>query len=254
MKTAISIVLDRSGSMGSCRQSTIDAVNGYLNEARNDSDLKESDLHLTIFDSESIDTIRSGKPVDITDITPEDFVPRASTPLYDAVGRGVHDLDARATDGKGVLVIVTDGYENASRKHSHESIKAMLDDRQAKGWLVVFLAAGLGAARQGLSMGVAGARVANIGLDKVSLAATMCSVGNMSKGYASTRSMAEAAAYSANVSFSAADRKAMGDASAGAGLVTGTKSGKAYSAGTTAKPDADAWASTAAPSGDAWGA
>jgi hypothetical protein len=55
-KTCITMVLDRSGSMSSCRQSTIDAVNKYLAEARG-SELSSADFELTIFDSLSIDTI-----------------------------------------------------------------------------------------------------------------------------------------------------------------------------------------------------
>lgn len=248
MKTAISMVLDRSASMGSCRQSTIDAVNSYLAEARADTELKDADFDLTIFDSESIDSIRSGKPTDISDISREDFEPRASTPLYDAVGRGIDDLDRRATDGKAILVIVTDGQENMSRKHTHESIKALLDDRQAKGWLVVFLGAGLSAASQGLAMGIAGAKVANIGLDHASLHNTMAAVRGMNSAYAATLSLDEASAYTARAAFSAGERRAMGDASEGAGLIIG---GKAVPGGIGGGKPQDAWPK--ARSGDAWG-
>lgn len=247
MNTHIAMVLDRSGSMESCRESTIEAVNKYLLEARADDALKDASFELMIFDSNSIDVIRSGKPTEVKDITHEDFVPRGGTPLYDAIGRAADSLDANAKDGKAILVVVTDGQENASRKHTHESITAIIKTRQDKGWLIVFLGAGLGAAQQGTAMGIRSAYVANIGLDKASLGATMTSVRGLSAGYASTRCMADASAFATASSFSAKDRVAMGDATAGAGLVGAT--------GGLLKPkqkiaSGDAWGAQA--SGDAW--
>jgi len=121
-KTSITMVLDRSGSMNSGRQATIDAVNKYLAEARG-CELASADFELTIFDSVSIDTIRSGELSSVRNITDGDFVPREITPLYDAMGRGIDSLDHRAGDGKAILVVVTDGMENHSRKHTHSSIQ-----------------------------------------------------------------------------------------------------------------------------------
>ena len=58
-----------------------------------------------------------------TDLTPETFVPRASTPLLDALGRGILDLERSLTllgpeqrPGHVVFVVITDGQENASRE------------------------------------------------------------------------------------------------------------------------------------------
>lgn len=239
--TAISIILDRSASMTYRQIETVNAVNRFLKKARADDNLKDADLNLTIFDSVSIDTIRSGKPTDIADFSVRDFEPRAATPLYDAVGSGVDDLDRRATDGKGALVIVTDGYENASRKHSHESIKALLDDRQSKGWLVVFLGAGLGAAQQGREIGIPYDKVANIGLDQESLDATMDRVRDKIAGYAATPSKDAAAKYSAEMRFRDDERRAMGDALVGAGLVHDIAPKPNRSSSSAAANSRDAW-------------
>jgi hypothetical protein len=248
LKTSIAMVLDRSGSMNSCRQPTIDAVNKYLLEARADSALKEADFELMIFDSESIDTIRSGKTCDVKDITPEEFEPRASTPLFDAIGRAIDSLDAKAKDGKAILVVVTDGYENHSRKHTLESMSALIQERQARSWLIVFLGAGLGAAQQGTAMGIRAASVANIAMDEASLSATMSNVREMNAGYAATATMAARRCFIDEASFSAEDRKAMGDTSGGAGIIAPSKKAAAspfrhQSSSTDAWPKApgDAW-------------
>ena len=63
--------------------------------------LKESDFELMIFDTQSLDVIRSGRMTDVKDITVEDFQPRGGTPLLDAIGRGVDSLDKKAAEQQG---------------------------------------------------------------------------------------------------------------------------------------------------------
>jgi uncharacterized protein YegL len=254
-QTHISMILDRSGSMAACAGETINAVNKYLADARKDDALKEADFDLTIFDNASIDSIRAGAPITIKDITAEDFVPRGYTPLYDAIGRGIDSLDARLArsgSSKAVLVVVTDGMENASRKYNHASITELINDRQAKGWLVIFLGAGLDAAVQGTALGIRAARTANIGTDAKSLAGVAANTYAMSARYAraaSTREFME----SGEAQFSAADRAAMGDASGGAGIVTppaaAGPAGRTPPVTGVRRPSADNWSST---SNDAW--
>jgi hypothetical protein len=84
------------------------------------------------------------------------------TPLFDAVGRGVGILDRALGDkqGKAILVIMTDGQENASREFNHAMITDLLKRRQEAGWLVVFLGEGLDVAKQGVAMGAMAAHVA----------------------------------------------------------------------------------------------
>ncbi len=250
-KTCITMVLDRSGSMNSCRQSTIDAVNKYLAEARG-SELATADFELTIFDSLSIDTIRSGELSGAKDIAEGDFIPREMTPLYDAMGRGIDSLDGRAKEGKAILVVVTDGMENHSRKHTHSSISELVRTRQEKGWLIIFLGAGLDSAQQGVGMGINRENVANIGLDQESLSASMEVMAATNRDYARTANMEEARAYSAAPKISASMRKRMGDLTGGASLFgRGAKTPSSPSIGKQGEKSAqdDSWNG---PSEDTW--
>jgi hypothetical protein len=148
------------------------------------------------------------------------------------------------------------GLENHSRKHTFDSIKELIHARQDKGWLIVFLGAGLAAAQQGTAMGIQAGSVANIGMDEQSLNNTMASVRCMLDDYAATPDLAEAKAYAARAAFSIKARAAMGDPSGGAGLVK-PKGGKKFDPSTKARKQApsltkspdDTWASS---SGDAW--
>lgn len=219
--TTIVMILDRSGSMASCREATITAVNKYLKESKADATLTAAEFELVIFDTDSIDTIRDGKIADATELTAADFVPRSGTPLLDAIGRGIGKIDAKlaASNGeKAILVVVTDGEENQSQKHTYESIQALISDRQEKGWLILFLGAGLASAQQGTRMGIRSANVANIGLDETSLSEAMMAMSVSNVRYAASH-FEDAKEYAGSEKFTKQMRKRMGDKSGGKGIV-----------------------------------
>lgn len=151
------ILLDRSGSMESCRDTAIDAFNEYVMGLRR-SDEVDARLSLTIFDPQSIDTLARAEPArTFLELSRANYVPRASTPLLDAIGHVVADIDKvelRPQEKVG-LVILTDGFENASKEHTKETIRALLKDRQDnKGWLVTFLAADVDAFTEAGAIGI----------------------------------------------------------------------------------------------------
>lgn len=217
-QTHISIVLDRSGSMVKHREETIASVNNYLDGARKDEALKEADLELTLFDAPmekaEIEVVRTGAPINMKDISPDDFVPRGWTPLFDAIGHGVASLDARlkaSGSKKAILAVVTDGEENKSKEFTYETINKLIRDRQAAGWQVIFLGAGLQAAEQGLALGIRGASVSSFGTGKAQY--RMMSEGLLKANRAYAQASADDAGYVAQTmdTFTEQDRKDMGD-------------------------------------------
>lgn len=151
------ILLDRSGSMENCRDTTIDAFNEYVMGLRRSDDV-DARLSLTIFDSNSIDTLAHAEPAaSFLELSRNNYVPRASTPLLDAIGHVVAEIDkvALRKDEKVGLVILTDGQENASKEHTKETIRQLLTDRQDnKGWLVTYLGADVDAFADAGAIGV----------------------------------------------------------------------------------------------------
>lgn len=133
-KILVNVVLDRSGSMGSVRQSTIDGYNEYLNGLRKDT---ESEYTLTLIQFDLVaakaDLTISyvDKPLaEVHDLTPADYEPRGSTPLYDAIGECIRRVEAK---GRGVItLIVTDGHENASTEFTRDSVKALIADKEKR--------------------------------------------------------------------------------------------------------------------------
>lgn len=155
------ILLDRSGSMEGCRDTTIDAFNEYVMGLRRSEEV-DARVTLTIFDSNSIDTLQHAGPAKgFMELSRQNYVPRASTPLLDAIGHAVAHLDTVALrpNEKVGLVILTDGFENASKEHTKETIKKLLTDRQDnKGWLVTFLGADIDAFAEAGAIGIKGGK------------------------------------------------------------------------------------------------
>jgi hypothetical protein len=160
-RTHFSVILDRTGSMESIREDTIGGFNGFLREQQ--AQPSPATLTLVQFDSQDpYEVLQKFAPIgQVPPLTPAAYVPRASTPLFDAIGRGINDLAARL-DAMGadqrpariVFVIVTDGQENASQEFTGERVRAMLDERRKAGWQFVFLSADEKAIRDGGCLGV----------------------------------------------------------------------------------------------------
>ncbi len=122
-------------------------------------------MTLAQFDSEDpFEVLIDG--VDLTEVRNlrrADYRPRSMTPLFDAVGRMIGRVDAdiarradRELDKEDqVVVIVTDGLENASSEHDRASVFAMVEERRARDWVFVFLGANQDAYAEGAGLGVA---------------------------------------------------------------------------------------------------
>ena len=125
--THIVVILDRTGSMDSIRDDTIGGFNAFLSQQKAEPSF--ATLTLVQFDSQdSYEIVHRFKALDkVPDLTRETFVPRASTPLLDAIGRGINDLESSLANlaedhrpSRVVMVIITDGAENASREFNKD--------------------------------------------------------------------------------------------------------------------------------------
>jgi len=151
----IRIVLDRSGSMGSAVKETIDSINTFIEEQKNEK--VNGSITISTFDSGSIEV--PIKNVLIKDMGILDYAfldPRGSTPLLDALGLAIneHGNHNIKENEKKSLVIVTDGRENASREYTNESIKKLIEEKTNEGWLIVYLGADHDAFSQSRGIGI----------------------------------------------------------------------------------------------------
>ena len=158
--TIINFILDRSGSMDSIRKDVIGGFNSYIKGLQKSKDADKTLFTLTTFDSMSIETPYLAVPIkEIKKMTEKDFEPRASTPLYDAVVNTVEKLSEKVEKNQPILVVImTDGEENASTEHNQDCLKDLVEKLKIKGnWTFVFMGANQdswgNASQYGLSMG-----------------------------------------------------------------------------------------------------
>ncbi len=157
------ILLDRSGSMQTLWTEALSSVNAYARELADKTTGATADSHVTlaVFDSQDglrFDVLRRKTPaLHWEPLTDREASPRGMTPLLDAIGRIVALTEADNPD-KAVIVVMTDGQENASQEINRAGARAALDRARAKGWEVVFLGANFDNIEDASSVGVGSSR------------------------------------------------------------------------------------------------
>jgi uncharacterized protein YegL len=201
--THIAMVVDRSGSM----HRIANDMNGAILQLLSDQ-MKEPGyclVDITTFDTTVEHPYQGVRP---DDVKGEIILPRGSTALNDALGETIVTLGERFAGmaeedrpGLVIFVVVTDGYENASREYTSDQIKKMVTEQTEKwGWQFIYLATGVDAFATGSDYGFArGSTIAFAGAGQNAYGATSSSL-SAARGSASRGEKVD-------VSFSDEDRK-----------------------------------------------
>jgi hypothetical protein len=147
----ITIILDRSGSMSNLKDDVIGGYNSYVKKQAEVDGIAK--ISLIQFDDKyevNYIAIDAKNVAEIDDIT---YRPRGATALIDAIGRTIVAMGERFSamseeerPEKVILLIQTDGDENASHEYTEEKINEMITEQESKySWEVVFLGAKINA-------------------------------------------------------------------------------------------------------------
>lgn len=160
--THITVILDRSGSMESIRNDVVGGFNAFLAEQQTASGT--ATMTLVQFDTQNPYEVLANFQLigTVAPLTRDLYVPRASTPLLDAIGRGINDLEAtlhrmkeEERPAKVIFLIVTDGQENSSREFNRTQITQMISAHEEKEkWQFVYISADLAAIEDARQYGV----------------------------------------------------------------------------------------------------
>ena len=196
--TVIAFVLDRSGSMSSIKQNTIEGFNKFLSEQKVGPD--RCLFTLVQFDHEYT-VVHDLQPIqNVPLLTDETFIPRGHTALYDAIGETIDSLGKKLAampeatrPARVIFVTLTDGHENASSKYGvgqslynqnlgfrwnaplvplnqHINIKDMIKHQTDKyNWQFLFLGANMDAILSGGQIGISAGKSVTFNTNKASM-------------------------------------------------------------------------------------
>ena len=179
--TDIRLVLDASGSMSNVAQDVRGGINTFIEEQKKIKG--KCRVTLVQFDH-TVRTVSSDtKLKDFPEITEATYRTGGMTALLDAFGQ---ELQRESREGDSVIVVVfTDGYENASEIHTRDTIRRLVKRREDEGWNIVYMGADVDSFGEASDIGVSHVNTMNV--DKSSEGFT-AAYSSMSKNVGNVRS------------------------------------------------------------------
>lgn len=148
------MILDESGSMQSIYRVALSGANETIQTIRSAQETHPEQDHRFTFvtfntagdrlgSAGNIKTVFDDLPIGkVRDLTEKDYHPDACTPLYDAMGQSIGNLERKVGKGDCVLVtVITDGLENASKEFSGSMVKEMVERLRKRGWTFAYIGA-----------------------------------------------------------------------------------------------------------------
>jgi hypothetical protein len=146
--------------MANLANDTIGGYNSFLAKQKENSG--EAEVTTVLFDNE-YELIADGVNLnEIADLDSETYYARGTTALLDAVGRtitsalGKMEKAGICPEKRSVLVmIMTDGLENASQEFNKKTVKALIEETTEKyHWNYIFMGANIDSAQEASSIGI----------------------------------------------------------------------------------------------------
>lgn len=165
--TSINVIMDASGSMQPLQSDTIGSFNQFLQEQKELPD--QAVFSLTVFNTKPTVVHDFVELASVPNLNPKIYAPSGGTALLDAMGTAIDKLGQRLAampeeerPSKQIILVITDGQENASSEYSLEQIKTMVKHQQeVYSWVFVFMGANIDAFSTGTGLGVAGNNTMN---------------------------------------------------------------------------------------------
>lgn len=161
--TDITLIVDRSGSMGSCKEEAEGGIKGFIDNQK--SSPGDAVFSLMQFDTEH-EYIYNGIPIKYA--KEYRLHPRGMTALLDAVGTTINKTAERISKlseeekpGLIIIAIITDGHENSSHEFNRDKIKELITAKENEGWKFTYLGADQNAFDEADSMGIKSSAVAS---------------------------------------------------------------------------------------------
>ena len=171
--TELVFILDRSGSMSGLEADTIGGYNSLLKTQKKEPGTA---FVTTVLFDDSYELLHDRINIrELGPITGKEYFVRGSTALLDAIGKTInrtgnaqkHACEDRRAD-KVMIVIITDGMENASEEYTYNRIMEIIKRQKSRyGWEFLFLGANIDAIATAAKFGISADRAANYHADSM---------------------------------------------------------------------------------------
>ena len=157
------IILDESGSMSVIDAQALNGVNQTLQSIREAQQENPDDHQMislvtfkSLFSGPEVRAVIDMERIEnVQNLNPNQYRPQGGTPLFDAVGDSIEDLEDMVKEGDHVLVsIITDGEENTSRYYTEELIRRRIEELSAKGWVFTYIGANQDSEKNAAAIGI----------------------------------------------------------------------------------------------------
>jgi hypothetical protein len=140
-KTKVTIILDRSGSMWSCRDETVIGYNEHVQQFQEDCEEQNIEVSLLTFNGNVFEQFWAKPAAELQEAEIESFQPGGATALRDAVGYAIDKHNAELdTDAAYLLIVISDGQENKSQQYSPAVISELLEGCEKSGrWTITYM-------------------------------------------------------------------------------------------------------------------
>jgi len=188
----VSFLLDETGSMAfppGNREETIGGFNTYVETLADSETADRTTLSVVKFNTSKTEKWLAHTPVkDAPKLTLETYVPGSQTPLIDAAFKLIMatraHVEGRDDKPNVVVVMLTDGAENASREHTMDQLNALIKEMSGQGWQFVFLGADIDAFGVAGQMGIS--RNTTATFDKGATPEVFAQMGAQTRSYGAT--------------------------------------------------------------------
>ena len=185
-KLDVVFILDKSGSMSGSEDNTISSFNEYLEKEKKN---KFNTKITTVLFSHDYEYLHNRVDISkVKKLTSDDYYVGGCTALYDALGNTINSFDRKETD-KVLFIIITDGYENASREFDNKKIRKLIKNHSD--WEFIYIGADIDSYASGRAIGIKKDNIANYKKDARGTAKLFKAVGDFEcamMGEASTTS------------------------------------------------------------------
>ena len=139
----VCFIIDSSGSMW---QSTDDVIGGFNRTITEQKDVKNGKCSVSLFKfNDTVEEVYVGK--DVNEIDGIEYKAGGCTAMNDGIGTAItkigewlSNMEESERPSKNLIVIMTDGQENASKEYTFSSVKDMIKHQEEKyNWTFVYM-------------------------------------------------------------------------------------------------------------------